>query len=165
MDVFRRGSLFLLVFAVVVTTCVSLIPPLRVRVQDSLWRPKREVLAKLNWRISDSQELLIFKIRVIKRDGLNLTEGLSLEAFPLSNQYPDEHKSEPVIQVALPGNHNAHLLVQGQSTPLALVDVNGDGVLDIVAPSSFGDGPVGLNAFSYDIESKTLTRIATPKIQ
>jgi hypothetical protein len=82
-------------------------------------------------------------------------ETLSLEVY----EFGADGSSRLLEKIALPDAKDGYFNFNGQSTNLAVDDINGDGRPEILAPS-FDQNLVGrLNVYQFNSESKKLERI------
>jgi len=140
-----------LILGAISALVVAVQPEWRLRVQTLIFGDDRELLASVTGTIGDRSDLKILKIRT--RLGVVIEVHSKAEA--------DDHTYVLLDKVVIPDRHDGYFIVSGQTTQLALVDVDNDGRLDIVAPT-FDDKLVAhLNAFRLDPTSNKLKLIGS----
>ena len=115
-------------------------PDLRKLVQSQFSpSPYRRVLATVSGDLLNSgKDFKVIKIRS--------HEGLFIEI------YEDfKNNTRPIFaRIQLPDRKDGYVHIQGQATNLALDDLDGDGVLEVIAPSFDNSFKAHLNVFKYN---------------
>lgn len=135
-----------LVLLIVLT--VVLVPQLRQSVREVLVQPEREVLAAVTADLARTGEAL----RVIK-----VIEGhkLFIEIYTADV----EGGTERLDRQVLAGSKNAYFTFRGESTSLALSDLDADGSLEIITPS-FESGLIArMNVFKFMPQTRRLLEL------
>lgn len=144
-------GLALLAFLAMSVTVVAVIPSLRSQVKELFSSQNRTILAKVNGNIGP----LGPKVTALKiRSG----DDLSLEI------YDDTQDGLALIsKINLSEKRDGYITVQGNATNLALIDVDHDGLLEIVAPTYDDQMVPRLNIFKYNPATKTFDRVNAPE--
>ncbi len=139
-------------FAVLSTLCiaamvVALHPALKNSVKTAFNSPYRKVLSVVNAKMDDNQRVKVVKV---------LThEGLYLEVYGGSQPY-----TSPLIdRIKLPDHKDGYFLFRGHATNLAIDDVDGDKIPEIIAPSYDANLVAHLNVYRYNQDRKTFEPI------
>ena len=123
----------------VVLLATALMPTWRLRLQNYVAPAHREILATVEGDVLNDGT----KARVIKyRD----RRGLVVEVF----RETAEGASESIDRITLPDRHDGMFNVRQQVTRLAILDVDQDGKLELVAPSFDNQLVPHLNVFRYN---------------
>ncbi|MGE0763939.1 MAG: hypothetical protein AB7N80_11725 [Bdellovibrionales bacterium] len=137
----------LLIMATLMVSAILLHPEWRVRVQAYFMPEKKELLATVSGDLlGDGQELKILKFATAR--------GLVVEVHAAQ---PDALKPFTLVdKIFIPDRHDGFFSLNSQATRLALVDVDGDGKPEIIAPS-FDDKLVAhLNTLRLDPDTRRL---------
>lgn len=85
---------------------------------------------------------------------------MRLEAYDHAASEGETASTSPLIDsIQLSGVNDSHVLIKNQATNLAIVDLNGDGDMELVAPTSDGDGVVSLNVIQFLKNNKVFSQI------
>ncbi|WP_413583133.1 hypothetical protein [Bdellovibrio sp. HCB288] len=141
----------LAIVAMVVTT-IAVIPNLRNSVKELFSSDSRTVIAKVTGNLTpQGPQITVLKIHsknTLELEVYNLTgaDGLTLMA-----------------KLPLAENRDGYFTLKGNSTNLALTDVDGDGSLEIVAPT-FDDQMVPrLNIFKFNSATQGFDKVSSPE--
>lgn len=136
-----------LAIAVVIVTAVASVPSWRAKLQSWVHSPYREVLAKARGDLTGKGDVIsVIKVRT--------EEGLRVEVYE-RNQDSDNEKL--LASLLLEERRDAHFNIRGQATNLALVDLDGDGLLEIVAPAYDENLIPRLHVYHFDPNSRSFT--------
>lgn len=135
-----RLLLFLMLALVLVVTVVLSIPSWREKIKDFVLSDSREVLAKVEGDLTGKGDL----ISVVK---VKIRSELVLEVYALD---PSRGETTLRSRVILPESKDGFFQFRGQPTNLALADTDGDGVLEIVAPTYDENLIPRLHVYRYD---------------
>ena len=132
--------IFLALF--LVSGWLFLSPSARAPLREFFAPPEKKILSVASGPITPNGSSRVFKVKT--------PAGLFVEAYgPIKDGY------EPLIsRLRLPDIHNAYFQVLGRATDLALKDVDGDQIFEIIAPSMDGALVPHLNIFRYNKDSK-----------
>lgn len=133
-------------------TTVAVVPGLRTKAKALIQSDSRHVLAKISGKATtDSPRFTILKI--------SDPDGLSLEIYTL-----EEETGKMILtsKLRLEEKRDAFFSFQGNATNLAFTDIDGDGVLEIVAPTYDEQMVARLNVFKYNPDSKSFDRMVSP---
>ena len=143
--------LILLLLVAITLVTVALIPPFRSAVRDIFVSTERVVLAKSQGILSsDGTQWTVLKIQ---KGG-----QISLEIYK-SNE--DGHLTL-ATSLRLEDRKDGHFLFQGNALNLALIDVDKDGINEIVAPTYSDQMVPRLNIFRYNKETDSFDRATAP---
>ena len=141
----------LAIVAMAVTT-IAVIPSLRNSVKETLFLENREILAKVSGSLGkDGPRVTVLKIKsknfleleIYNMDG---AEGLTLMArIPLSE------------------TRDGYFSLKGNATNLAITDVDGDGTLEVVAPTYDDQMIPRLNIYKYNPQTKGFDKVSSPE--
>jgi len=130
-------SIFLLLTAILLAAVLT--PALRTSVQNYFARPGREVLATAEGDLlGDNSVVKVIKYR--SEEGL-FVEVLKMDATGASTL---------LDRLQLPDKHDGLFNYQGHVTRLAIADVDGDGKMELLAPSFDNQLVPHLNVFRYN---------------
>ena len=133
------------------------VAPVRTGVQALFNKQQRVILAKIEVSPpGKDSSYLIFKVLTHDGDGVHLR----LEAYDHAASEGETASTSPLIDsIQLSGVNDSHILIKNQATNLAIVDLNGDGDMELVAPTSDGDGVVSLNVIQFLKNNKVFSQI------
>jgi hypothetical protein len=135
-----RTLLPLLLGLVVLTSVAVLFPESREWLRDHLLPDSREILAKAEGDLTGQGDF----ISVVK---VKTKNDLVIEIYSVESQ---KNETTQRARLILPERKDGFFEFRGQPTNLALVDLNGDGILEIVAPT-FDDNLIPrLRIYRYD---------------
>ncbi|MNL29108.1 hypothetical protein D3C87_1507820 [compost metagenome] len=142
--------LSLLAAIAMAVTTVAVVPSLKNKARDFFVKGDRSILAKVEGSLTaDGPRVTVLKIK---------TQGeLSVEVY--------EQKDEGLhlmSRLTLDENRDGYFSLQGNATNLALTDVDGDGVMEVVAPTYDDQMVPRLNIFKYNAEAKSFDRVNSP---
>ncbi|WP_413576539.1 hypothetical protein ACLVWU_00705 [Bdellovibrio sp. HCB290] len=151
---FSRKEILLMVCLAIIAmimTTVAVIPNLRNSVKDLFSSESRTVVAK----VTENLTPLGPKVTVLK---IHNKSSLELEVYKIS----DADGMTMIAKIPLAENRDGYFTLKGNSTNLALTDVDGDGTLEIVAPT-FDDQMVPrLNIFKYNEGTQGFDKVSSP---
>lgn len=145
--IFWRILWAVLALLIVTVSLILLVPEWRVRWQAKFMPERKELLATVSGDLlGDGVELKVLKF--------STSRGLIVEVHATS---PDALKPYTLVdKIFIPDRHDGFFSLNTQATRLALVDVDGDGKPEIIAPS-FDDKLVAhLNTLRLDPETRRL---------
>lgn len=146
---FVSNMLFgLLGIAVALVTSVALFPRWRDTVRSWVQKPYREVLAKTYGDISGQGDFMT--VLKIKSD-----EGLLIEVFEKSK---DSDSEKLLARLSLDEKRDAFMSFSGDATNLGLVDFDGDGTLEIMAPAYDENFVPRLSVFKFDPQRRAFSK-------
>lgn len=129
---------------------LSCIPQFRETLRTLALYPQRTVLAKVEGDLSGRGD----RVTVIK---VKTHQALAIEVFFFSEN-PNTREMRRII---LPEKNEGYFNFRGQASNLVLSDVDGDGTLEILAPS-FDDNLVPrLNVFQFDPDLRIFKRLTS----
>ncbi len=130
------GFIFLAIF--IFSLVVFFYSPLRKSWRKSFAGPDREILSVALGRATPDYDVRVAKV---------LThEGIFLEIFG-----PLENGIEPLVdRIRLPDRRDAFFQFQGRATNLALQDLDGDHIFEIIAPTYDDSLVPHLNIYHYN---------------
>lgn len=146
---FKKKEMLLIGILAVVAmalTTVAVVPSLRFKVKDAFVSEDREILAKVNGRISpEGPEVSVLKIKSAGK--------LSVEVYEVIS-------SGNVLMAKLPlfESRDGFVSLKGSATNLALADLDKDGLHEIVAPTYDEQMVPRLNIFKFNQEAKSFDR-------
>ncbi|MBK9322142.1 MAG: hypothetical protein IPM97_04150 [Bdellovibrionaceae bacterium] len=147
-DSLLLGVLILLALAV---TTVAVIPSLRQEFKGYFFPNERKILAKIRGDLTGQGAL--FTILKIQSG-----EDLFLEVY--IEEGPDD--SALLAKINLTEKRDGYFSLKGNATNLGLTDVDGDGTLEIIAPT-FDDQMVArLNIYKFNIQTRNFDRVNAP---
>ncbi len=148
-----RVALILLSFATVVVTAVALNPNWRIPIQAFLSPDHRVLLATVNGDLAGTGEMY----KVLK---YATHRGLIVEVMQATHDPNDPYRF--VDRVVIPDRHDGFFSMNSEATRLALLDVDGDGHPEIIAPSFDESLSAHLNTLKFDPETKRLSLMQAP---
>lgn len=141
MSVQRWIVLSLALIACAVLLAAVLTPSVREGIQHRFAKPGREILATAEGDLLNVGGIA----RVIK---YRTNEGIFIEILKVENS----GETAFVDRVLLPDKHDGLFNFQGHVTRLAIADVDGDGTLELLAPTFDNQLVPHLNAFRYNAD-------------
>ncbi len=138
-----------LIITLLLVSSFALIPAWRESLRSFLRTEQRSILGSLQSSLFDSSQ--IYKIVKIKS-----SDKIYLEIYKLSA----ESLLERVQKISLDGKNDAYFSLSGQSTNLALADLNNDSVPEILAPTFDENMAARLSIFHFNQETKLFERMA-----
>ncbi len=140
----QKKSIAIFIVLAILFAGLTLIPSIRLKLQDLLNTQHRVVLAKISGYFSAEQnQFLILKVKD--------ATGLQIEIYDQSTQASSQVFKQ---KFDLSEDSDSYVTLDKNSTNLALQDVDQDGNLDIVAPSVDRNGNLRLNTFRFNSENK-----------
>lgn len=142
--------------AVALVTSVALFPRWRDKVRAWVQQPYREVLAKAYGDVSGQGDFM----NVIK---LKTADGIILEVF---ENEKESNIEKLVARLSLDEKRDAFMSFSGDATNLGLIDFDGDGTLEIMAPAYDENFVPRLNVFKFDKANRSFIKQgpdSTPK--
>lgn len=141
----------LAILAMVAITVAS-IPRLRSTVKGFFSSSSREVLSKVQARISGRGPM----ITVLK---IKENDALHLETY----KRDEDGQLVPLAKIPLNESRDGHFILNGNATNLALTDIDQNGDLEIVAPTYDEQLIPRLNIFKFNLDSETFERVNAPE--
>lgn len=138
-----------LMFIAVSLMALTLIPQFREMMRTFLINNSRVILAKADADLTGQG----FKVSIIK---VKTSDSLSLEVFQAG---ADGDKLQFVRRLVLPESRDAFFNFRGNAVNMVVTDVDGDGSLEIVAPTFDENLIPRLNVYKYDPEAKDFFRL------
>lgn len=150
-----NGAFVILGFAVLLTSLTAAIPSWRAAVRGYVQTPFREVLAKTRGDLTGKG----FIVSVIK---LRTQEGISVEIFERVNEGEQERF---LARLKFEERRDGHFSIRGQATNLALMDVDHDGLLEVIVPVYDENLIPRLHVFKFDPIGKVFIRMGPDSVQ
>lgn len=150
----KNEAIFLSILALiaVVAVCLAIIPQTRQSIKKIFISQNRKIIAKVDGLLLNSNKnFTVFKIK----------EGnqLSIELYA-----PDEEGNLTLLnKTPLYESRDGYLDVKNTATNLAIMDVDKDGINEILAPTYDDQMVPRLNIFKYNADSNSLDRVAAPE--
>ena len=136
----QKKSILFFISAALLFAGITLIPSVRIKLQNLLNSQQRVVLSKITGYFSTNQtQLLILKVKD--------SAGLQIEIYGVN---PATQAQTFRQKFDLSEDADSFVTLDKNSTNLALQDVDQDGNLDIIAPSVDQNGNLRLNTFRYN---------------
>lgn len=146
-------GLGLLVVVALTMIVVASFPSLSSKIRDGFQRhDNREVLAKASADFN-GKGLLLTVVKVRWRG------NIMLEIFPYTNL---KEETSMFDRIVIANAEDAYFMFQNNSTNLAITDIDGDGFLEILAPTYDSQQNARLNTFKLRADQKGFDR-ATPE--
>lgn len=150
-----RGVVLILILAaaLMAATVAAIMPGSRAKVREFLHFDDRKILAKTSGYTSQGGTFVsVFKIT---------SQGmLELEIYTT----PDEQGNPRLLQkINLNESRDGYVNFQGNATNLALSDMDGDGSMDILAPTFDEQLTPRLNVFRFNKELTMFERYTPPE--
>lgn len=140
--------------AVVIVTVVASVPKWRDSVRSWVQSPYRTILAKTRGDLTGQG----FVVSVIK---IKTQEGISVEIFERSE---DSDQERLLSRLKFEERRDGHFSIRGQATNLAMMDVDGDGVLEIIVPVYDENLIPRLHVFKFDPMGKVFIRMGPESV-
>lgn len=134
-------------------TTLAVVPQFRDGIKSWVFSKERVILAKTSGHVTSEGLLVsVFKIR---QDGF-----LKIEIFRM-----DAKSSESTLMqvIDLPETRDGYINFQGNATNLALSDTDGDGAMDIIAPTYDDQMTPRLNVFRFNQTLSVFERATSPE--
>lgn len=130
---------------------VASVPRIRNAVKDFFSSSQRQVLSKVQARISGNGPL----ITVIK---VKQGDSLYLETYKRDL----DGQLTPLSRIPLHDSRDGHFILNGNATNLALTDMDNNGDLEIVAPTYDEQLIPRLNIFKFNADTESFERVNAP---
>jgi hypothetical protein len=140
-----------LVLMALLVTVVAVTPSLRQNLREYFLPEHRTILAKINGDLT-GRGLRVTVLKIQTRDNL------------LIEVYNEENPETTTLmaKINLPEKRDAYFSLKGNATNLGLADIDGDGVLEILAPA-FDDQMVArLNIYKFNAGTRSFDRVNAP---
>lgn len=151
----RRGLILIVILslALAVLTLIALSPQSRHNVRSLIFSNQRHILAKATGHISkDGPFVSVFKIK--ERD------IIVVEIYTIGN---GENATPRLLQkFSLDQSRDGYFNFMGSATNLALSDTDGDGYLEILAPTFDAQMTARLHVFRYSRTMGNFERVIAP---
>ncbi|GIL18814.1 MAG: hypothetical protein BroJett040_25650 [Oligoflexia bacterium] len=134
---------------------INLIPSWREKIHALFLHEQRVVLAKAAGDITGKGDQYSF-VKVQTAD------TISIEAYEVS---PKDGKVVFKSRTILPEKRDGYFTYKGNATNLALIDIDSDGTLEILAPSYDENLVPRLHVYKYDITSGAFEMLGPDHIQ
>ena len=128
---------------------LSVLPQSREIIRNMLVSESRTVLAKAEADLTGHG----LKVIVVK---VQTADTIALEIFENS---ADQEKLKFLKRLVLPEKKDAYFSFRGNATNLVVTDVDGDGVLEIVAPTFDENLIPHLNVYKFNAETGDFTKL------
>ena len=126
-----------------IVAVICFFPDLKEQIHQKLFPPQRKILSQVRGDLSGKGDMF-YVVKVLTSDTLSL-EIYQIQAENGATQF--------LTRLVLQEKRDGHFNYKGNATNLALVDVDGDGGLDIVT-SGFDENLVPrLHVYKYDLNS------------
>lgn len=141
-------AIVLLAIAVMAMTLIAAKPSVRNALRTFFMGEGRQIIAKTGGYIRpEGPQVTVLKIK----DG----DQLVVEVYNVQEQSAE---TRMIARIVLPENRDGYFQFQGNATNLAISDTDGDGSMDIIAPT-FDDQMVArLNIYRYNKDTGTFDR-------
>jgi hypothetical protein len=147
---FFRISFPILLLTSISLAALTVYSPSRHFIRENILARSRKVLAKADADLTGKGD----RVTVIK---VQTAESLALEVYRLGS---DPTTSQLIKRIPLPDHRDGYFTFRGNATNLAITDVDGDHLLDLVAPT-FDDSLIPrLNVFRYDADAKDFIKMS-----
>jgi hypothetical protein len=141
--------------AVLGVSVVASVPAWRDAVRSRFSGPYREVLAKARGDLTGQGQI----VSVIK---LRTQEGIAIEIYELGH---DNDTEKLMTRIKLDERRDGHFNIRGQATNLAMMDLDGDGLTEIIVPVYDENLIPRLHVFRFDPLGKVFIRMGPESIQ
>lgn len=142
------GVRIALMGAAIIMLIAALHPDVRSSVRGTFLKDYRQVVSTAQGHLAGDERL--FTVTKVKT-----RDSLSLEIFEVTGE--GQHKM--VEKIVMPDSRDGYFAFAGQSTNLAIDDVDGDGKPEILAPT-FDNNMVGrLNVYDFDASTKSFNKV------
>ncbi len=146
--IFRLGFPTLCLIALSLAA-ISVIPQSREIIRSLVISQSRVVLAKAEADLTGHGA----NIAVVK---VQTADSIALEIY---EKTAEQDKLKFMKRIVLPEKKDAYFTFRGNATNLVLTDVDGDGILEIVAPTYDENLIPRLNVFKFDPASNDFTKL------
>jgi hypothetical protein len=145
----KKETILLIALAVIAmaVTTIAVVPSLKTKARDFFIKSDRTILAKVDGSLTpEGPRVTVLKIK---------SQGeISLEVYEQKDD--GQHM---MAHLSVDETRDGYFSLQGNATNLALTDVDGDGVMEIVAPTYDDQMVPRLNIFKYNSETKSFDRV------
>lgn len=124
--------------------------PSRDFIRENIVKHSRQILAKADADLTGKGDW----VTVVK---VQTSDTLALEIYRID---PQHTTSEFLKRIVLPDRRDGYFIFHGNATNLAITDVDGDHVLDIIAPTFDESLVPRLNVYRYDPEIKDFIKFS-----
>lgn len=152
---FSNIAFILLGAAVLGVSIVASVPSWRDAVRARFHGPFRQVLAKARGDLT-GQGLVVSVVK------LKTQEGILVEVYERGLDSDTEHL---LARLKFDERRDGHFNIRGQATNLALMDLDGDGILEIIVPVYDENLIPRLHVFRFDPNGKVFIRMGPENIQ
>jgi len=136
--------------ALVVTT-IAITPRLRQGVRDFFVPDQRRLLAKISGDLTGQG----LHVTVLK---IQLKDRIVVEIYEEENS----ETTDLMARLMLPEKRDAYFELKGNATNLGLADVDGDGTLEVMAPTFDEQMMARLNIFKFNPQTRGFDRMNAP---
>ena len=144
--------LIALTLVAILLVCLAIIPQTRQNIKKLFISQDRKIIAKVDGHLLNTDKA--FTVLKIK-EGSKLTVEL---------YSPDEEGNLTLLnRTPLYDSRDGYLHVRDSATNLAIMDVDKDGVNEVIAPTYDDQMVPRLNIFKYNSDSNSLDRVAAPE--
>lgn len=156
----QKTRLFFVSLSALITTALCLavltfLPQSRELIRSLIISNSRVILAKADADLTGQGQ----KVSIIK---VQTADSLALEVFETDSQ---GQKLQFVKRLVLPERKDAYFNFRGNAANLVVTDVDGDGALEIVAPT-FDDNLIPrLNVYKFDPETRGFFRLGPESVR
>jgi hypothetical protein len=140
-----------LVVLAISVTVMAVTPSLRQGLRDFFNPEQRTILAKISGDLT-GHGMRVSVLKIQNRD------SLALEIY--SDENPET--SSLMAKINLPEKRDAYFSLKGNATNLGLSDIDGDGILEILAPTFDEQMVARLNIFKFNPETRGFERVSAP---
>ncbi len=137
-------TFLILILLVILVSVVASVPALRDRVRFAVLKPYRQILAKATGDLTGKGE----KVSVVK---VKTENGILIEVYKVI----DEHNERLMAKLVIEERRDAFMSLRGNATNLALLDLDSDGILEILAPVYDENLIPRLHVFQYRPEENS----------
>ncbi len=141
--------------AVLGVSVVASVPSWRDTVRARFQGPYRQVLAKARGDLTGQG----FIVSVVK---LKTQEGILVEIY---ERGLDSDSENLLARLKFDERRDGHFSIRGQATNLALMDLDGDGVLEVIVPVYDENLIPRLHVFRFDPMGKVFVRMGPENVQ
>lgn len=139
------------VLAVLLLTAsiITSVPEWRQKVRSWVQSPYRQVLAKARGDLTGQGDV----VSVIK---LKTQDGIAIEIF--AHDLENDHE-KLLSRIQFDERRDGHFNIKGQATNLAIMDIDGDGIQEIIVPVFDENLIPRLHVFKFDPLGKVFNRM------